>query len=91
MSPVKYAAAVVALIMTIAGGLYAFDSTYCRYAMFWQHKVEHVEEKIFTNQQMIWKYEDRLKTNPNDNTSKTRIRELKYQNEVLKKKLGGEK
>jgi hypothetical protein len=83
---VKIAAAVFALIATIAGGLYAFDVTYLRCAVFAQHEAKHIKAEMFENQKLIWAYQDRANktSDPREKAAlMERIRELEYQNRIL--------
>ena len=38
------------------------------------------------NQKSLWQYEDRIKTNPNDNTARERLRQLEYEQKLLEYK-----
>jgi len=90
MNHIKIATAVFALIATIAGGLYAFDVTYLRCAVFAQHEAKHIKEEMFQNQKLIWEYKDRAAKNPQERPQlEQRIRELEYQNRLLEKQLRG--
>jgi hypothetical protein len=51
-------------------------------------KVVRLAETVYAdqrirNQREMWLYEDRLKANPQDNVAAVRLRELKYEQEVL--------
>jgi len=84
---VKIASMVVALIVSISAGLYAFDSTYVRYCYFEQHQQKHLKQDIFDNQKMIWEYKDRIKKNPHDEDAQQRLRELEFHNDYLRDEL----
>ena len=91
MKVLRYASAVVALIVAIGGGLWAFDTVYVRYAMFQSHEIRHLEKDLIVNQDGIWQYEDRLKKHPEDEVSQDRLRKLKSQREQLEKQLEHER
>lgn len=87
MNIIKYASAVVALIIAISGGLWAFDHTYLRCAMFQSHEVQHLERDLMTNQDGIWQYEDRLKKVPDDEAAQKRLRQLEFQRKQIEKQI----
>jgi len=84
MNIVKYATAVVVLIVAISGGLYAFDQTYVRWSMFRSHEVQNLQGELIVNQDAIWQQEDRLKKVPDDEAAEKRLRELQFQRDIIK-------
>lgn len=80
---IKIAAMVVALLISLATGLYGIDSTYVRQTAFSAHVVQQMEDEAFRLQQRIWDYEDRLKEEP----TQAQRRELEIRiRELLEKK-----
>ena len=87
---VKTCTAVVVLLVTLAGALWALDSTYLRTIAFRQHQQQHAQQEMFSNQRQIWEYQDRARKYPQQRQEmEQRIRELEYRNRLLEKQLKG--
>jgi len=88
MNPLKTAAAVVALLISLGTGLYGIDNVYLRQSTFVSYTVQQMEDEAFRLQQRIWDYQDRMKEKPGlRHELEQRIRELELKKKQIEERI----
>lgn len=67
----------------IGGGVYVHDIKRDVAEVSQAYRQHVIDSQRYDIQKSIWQYQDRLKSNPNDNDAAERLRQLEYDQKVL--------
>lgn len=70
----------------VPGGIYIHDTKRDVAELGRDYRQHVVESQMYDAQKSIWQYQDRLKSNPNDNSAAERLRQLEYEQKLLEYK-----
>lgn len=84
MISLKEISVIIGIVTTtvVPGGIYVHDIK----KDVIQLSEAFIGDQMLRNQKEIWLYEDRVKSNPSDNTSADRLRQLEYEKKLLEYK-----
>jgi len=72
--------------MAIPGGIYVHDTKMEVAELGRDYRQHVVDSQLYDTQKSIWQYQDRLKSNPSDNSASERLRQLEYDQKLLEYK-----